>query len=264
MPRAIVNAMANGDVRESSIQARADEDGRFELRGLLPGPTLISADGGEDLTADPVLVDVTEEDDSKSIVLLARAQLRLSGNVVSAAGPVPGARVKAAPAGLPYISVRVVPADAQGHFEVTLPPPTREILLTVSAPGFALRTLRLPVPEDRTLNVGVEQSAGTLIVEPGEPLDLTDPNSPMIFLLHGGSVEALPYLLSWAISTGTPPDARRPVIPAVEPGAYQACLVLPSERPALDFGITPPDRCVSGILASNGELTLKVSGIRKQ
>ena len=45
--------------------------------------------------------------------------------------------------GVPVFGIRSVPTDAQGQFEVTLPPSAREMFLAVSAPGFAFRMLRL-------------------------------------------------------------------------------------------------------------------------
>lgn len=261
---AIVTAMSDGDTREPSVQVWTDEDGRFEIRGLLPGPTLLQADAGDELFADPVSTDVQEDSgDSRSVILYARPQMKVTGVVGSSAGPVAGARIKAAPAGMPYIGLRTVATDAQGRFEVRLPPKTQEMILTVAAPGFAFRILRVPVPEDRKLGIGVEQLAGTLVIEPQDSLDYRDPNSPMVYLLRGGAVENLPTLLAWAATSGAGPRQEgRAVIPGVEPGDYQVCLALPSERLGLDFGITPPDRCAGGTLASNGELTLKVPGLR--
>ncbi|MEA2602581.1 MAG: hypothetical protein QOF89_3573 [Acidobacteriota bacterium] len=169
--KAIVTALSNGAVREDGVQARTDEAGHFEFRGLLPGTTLVEADAGQDRFAHPVAVDVPEEKDSPSIVLIARPQLRLSGTVVSSAGPVAGARIKAAPAGMPYIGVHTVTSDVQGHFEVVLPPKAQEMLLSVGAPGFAFRMLRVPVPENRQFTVGVDQAAGTLVIERDDTLD---------------------------------------------------------------------------------------------
>jgi len=264
IPKAIVTALAYGAVREDEVQSRTDDTGHFEFRGLLPGATLVEADAGQDRFADPVTVSIPrEEKDSPSVVLTARPKLRVAGTVVSSAGPVAGARVKAAPAGMPYIGIRTVTSDVQGRFEVALPFAAKEMLLTVSAPGFAFRMLRLPVPESRQFTVGVDQVAGTLVVERNETLDVQDPNAPMIYLLGNGSSEALPHLLGWARTAGTlNQDSKRSVIPAVEPGEYQACWVLPAEHDALDFGITPQGRCVSGVLAPNGELSLKLPAMQ--
>jgi hypothetical protein len=262
VPNAIVTAMSTGEIRESSVQVRADQEGRFELRGLLAGPTLAEAKGGADLVADPVVVDIRPEKESLPIVLRAEPRLKVSGTVVSSAGPVGGARVKAMPVGIPAISNRMLATDSQGRFTLSVPPATRELQVTVSAPGFALRTLRLPVPENREIVLGLEQTAGTLVLEMDRGLDYSNPNAPTVVLLHGGALEWLSYLLNWATTAGAQRQGEggKWVVPAVEPGAYQACWVFPAERPGLDFGITPSARCVSGYLASNGELSLDLSG----
>lgn len=258
VPDAIVSAMSNGKVVEDRVQTRTDEEGKFEIRGLLAGPTLVEADAG-DLAADPISVDVEKEEDSKSWILVARPRLRISGTVTSAAGPVAGARVTAAPAGIPYLGARSFTSDAQGHFQVTLPRAAREMLLSVGAPGFAYRMLRLPVPENRTLGVNLDQTGGTLRVENEGGIDYTDPNAPMVGILHGGSVEGLAMLTSWAVASGVvPKSTERTVVPNMEPGPYQACLIYPSEWVGLDFGIIPHDRCANGTLLPNGELVLKV------
>ncbi|HEV7504703.1 MAG TPA: hypothetical protein VGS07_07320 [Thermoanaerobaculia bacterium] len=160
---------------------------------------------------------------------------------------------------MPYIGVRTVTSDVQGHFQVVLPPAAKEMLLAVGAPGFAFRMLRLPVPENRQFTVGVDQAADTLVIERSETLDAIDPNAPMIYLLRNGSSEALPHLLGWARIAGTlNQESKRSVIPAVEPGEYQACWVLPAKHDALDFGVAPQGGCVTGFLAPNGELSLKL------
>src|SRR4051812_741381 len=157
--KAIVSAMSNGKLVEDRVQTRTDEDGRFEIRGLLPGPALVEADAGEDLAADPVSADVQEgEEDTKSWLLVAKPRLRISGTVASAAGAVAGARIKAVPAGIPYISARSVTSDARGRFVVRVPRATREMLLSVSAPGFAYRMLRVPVPENREIGFTLDQT----------------------------------------------------------------------------------------------------------
>jgi hypothetical protein len=254
--RALVGARRAAEPR---VQQRVDEEGEFEIFGLPPGPVLVGAEAEEDRSSDQLTVELVEGRDPKPVTLVVRPQLRIRGTLVSASGVVPGASVKAAPVGVPVFGVRSVPTDARGQFEVTLPPSAREMFLAVSAPGFAFRMLRLPVPEDRQITVGVEQPAGTLIVETDVPHVPVEPEGPYVFVLHKGSLEGLPYLSGWAMASGEVPDSMtRSVIPDVEPGDYQACWILPAERPGLDFGVVPQGRCAEGLLTPNGELTLKL------
>jgi hypothetical protein len=264
IPQAIVSAMSDGEVQEGEVQVRTNSEGRFEIHGMLPGPTLLEADGGNERVADPVTVDVQEDEDAKSWVLVVHPQLRLSVTVVSSAGPVAGARIKAAPAGTPYIASRIYTSDAQGRAEIRLAGKTQQVLLSLSAPGFSYRMLRVPVPSDSTLPVGLDQVGGSLVVE-NQPIDPMDPNEPMVYVLHGGSLEPLVGLRQWADLSGTQNEGLdRSLIPNLEPGAYEACLALPSEWLGLSYGVLPQGRCASGTLSVNGELTLKVPSLVKK
>jgi hypothetical protein len=259
IPKAIVTAQSLGGERERLVQAFTDDEGLFGFSGLPPGTSLVQADAGRDRYAHPVEVSISEDRSPEPIVLVALPQKKVRGAVVSAAGPVPGARLRATPVGVPTILAASATTDAQGGFELFLPPQAREILLRVAAPGFAYRMLRLPIPEQGDLAIGVEQTAGTLILETEEPLDGTDSNGPSVFVLRNGAVAGLSSLRAWAMASGVPPtDPQRSVIPLVEPGDYQACLVFPPEVPGLELGILPAQRCTGGTLAPNGELALKV------
>lgn len=264
IPDAIVTVTSQGEVWEGPVQVRTDEKGVFELRGLHPGRIVLEAEAGEDDIADAVFMDL-QEDSDQSVILFIRPQMKIAGFVGSPLGPVAGARVKAAPAGLPYGTIGTVTSNAEGRFELKLPPTTREILLSVAAPGFAFRMLRIPVPENRTLHLGLEQVAGTLVIERDDPIDFTDPNGKMIYLLRGGSIEPLATLLAWAALAGaSTQDEKRTVIPGVEPGDYQVCWASPAERTALEYGVIPAGSCASGSVQANGELTLKAPEIRKR
>jgi uncharacterized GH25 family protein len=137
IPRAIVNATNVGETRESLVQVRTDDDGQFAFYGLLPGPTLVDADAGEDRRAPAVMVHVADDYELSPLVLIAEPELRLSGVVASAAGPVSGARVRVAPVGIRHMTVRTVTTDTQGRFEAFLPPMAKEVQITVAAPRFA-------------------------------------------------------------------------------------------------------------------------------
>jgi hypothetical protein len=89
-----------------------------------------------------------------------------------------------------------------------------------------------------------------------------------VYLFHQGSVEGLPLLDGWALSSGAvpavPANPALSVVPAVEPGDYRACWVLPAERTGLDFGIVPQGRCAEGFLSAHGELKLKLPNLPVQ
>lgn len=256
---AIVNVKTSGPAVEPQVQGRSDQDGRFEFFGLPAGSLLVGAEADGERSSEQVTVRVSDGGEPASVVLQVRAQVRVAGTVISPAGPITGARIKAAPVGIPYFSVRTVTSDAQGRFEVFLPPSAREMFLAVAAPGFAFRMLRLPVSKEREVTVGVEQTAGTLVLESEVPHAATEPEAAYVVVFHQGSLEALPLLSAWALASGEVPESpARSVIPNLEPGDYRACWVLPAERPALDFGVVPQGRCADGFMSANGELTLKL------
>ncbi len=256
---ALVSVQSAGSVEEPRVQERADGEGQFEILGLPSGPVQVGADAAGDRSSDLIIATITDDQELPPVTLTLRPRLRISGTVAWPGGVVAGARVKAVPVGIPYFSVPSTTSDAQGRFEVTVPPATREMLLAVGAPGFAFRMLRIPVPEDRQFVVGVEQAGGTLIVKTEGPHNLPAPDIPDIFVLQGSAFEGLFYLRMWAVSSGAnQEDPTRSVIPFVEPGEYRACWVSPAEQASLAIGIIPEGRCAKGFLPPNGELTLKL------
>lgn len=260
VPGAIVNVKTSGTMVEPQVQGRSDESGEFEFFGLPTGPLLIGAEAGGELSSDRITVQLSDAKDPVPVVLKVRPQVRIMGTVVSAMGAVSGARIKAAPVGVPYFGVRTVTSDAQGRFEIVLPPAAREMFLAVAAPGFAWRMLRLPVTKDKEITLGVDQAVGTLVLESNVPHTNTEPGDPYVVIFHRGSLEALPLLNIWATMLGERLDSpTRSKIPAVEPGDYRACWVLPAERSGFELGAVPPQgRCADGFVTANGELTLKL------
>ena len=235
-----------------------DSRGHFEARGLPPGSLRLEAEADPDLRADIETVEVVEGRLLPPLRLVLRKSLIVEGLVGSQVAAVPGAMVKAQPVGFPFLGVPANTSDSEGRFTLRLPRQTREVHLTVGAPGFALRLLRAAVPEDGPLSVGLDQASGTLIVESQETIVWVAPG-PGLYVIHGGAFEGLGYLSLWAYRNGVDnsgPEQRRVVIPFLEPGAYTVCRVDAAARAALDQGVLPAKGCARGQLPANGELTL--------
>ncbi len=244
---------------EERIHARTDAHGEFELRGIPPGPALVTAESGASLEADIQTVEVVNDLEPPSLILVLRESLKVAGLVGSAVGAVPGVQIKAAPLGIPYIGVPAVSSDSQGRFQLTLPRATQEMLLAVGGPGFAFRMLRAPVPAEGPLTLGLRQESGTLIVETEEPIDWAVAGSVPFFVLHGGGIEGLAYLATWAYRNGVAQrDPYRVSIPHVEPGEYVVCRAVSEDLAALEMGLLPARGCAKGNLVENGELRLTV------
>lgn len=249
---------------EPQVSVQTDNRGRFEARGLPPGSLHVEAEVDPDLRADIETIELAEGRELPALRLVLRKSLVVHGLVGSQVAAVAGATIKALPVGLSFLAVPAATSDSEGRFTLRLPRQARELQLAVGAPGFALRLLRAPVPEQGPLSVGLEQASGTLIVESDEAIDSQAPGKAF-YVVHGGAVEGLGYLSFWAFRNGVDnsgPNQRRMVVPFMEPGEYTLCRADPAAWGALEQGILPPKGCTRGTLSENGELTLAVPGER--
>ena len=201
-----------------------DEAGSFELPNLPPGKYTAVAESAEGISVRTALevLDGIERELKLVLSPLTRASFR----VVSSQGPVEDAAVQVwiAP-GTPRSFART---DQDGRFEVKLPSGTMEVGLTVGAPGYALKLIRLPIssesdgsPDANTVTLNA--SGGMLSLDlqpPGRALD----NPVTSYLVHDGAIEDAGTLAGWgtdqAGNSGTGPS----VVEAIEPGAYALCL----------------------------------------
>ncbi|HSK80803.1 MAG TPA: carboxypeptidase-like regulatory domain-containing protein [Thermoanaerobaculia bacterium] len=243
-------------IRERGHSVTTDEDGEFEFRGIEPGPAGVEAqDQGR--TSGMVEVTVSEDRNAPRLRLVLRKETQVQGRVFSSAGPVPGAELLAFPsvADVPFATGVEAVTRADGSFTLSFPANVQAFHLTVFAPGYAFRMLPVVVERDKALEVPVETSGGTLVLEmPG--LRREDPQP---LLAHKGSFTPLPLLSRWIrLQRVQSQDPRRIVIPNMEAGDYSVCRNAGLE---LRQGKEPPgDRCVSGFLAPHGELVLRLGG----
>ncbi len=236
---------------------RTGDGGTFSLRGLSPGSHGVRATA-DDRTSGWVRAQVSETGRSPRLRLVATRSLQLSGVVLSPAGPVPGARVMAWPeVGSAGRSTGVdAVSDPLGRFKLALPASTRILHVVVFAPGNALRMLQLPVDPNRPLELRVQPSGATLVLElPTGAMD----ESWQPQLAHGGVFVTLHELARWARLTGAPRSpAGSVVLPEMEPGDYVFCLrgVPPAMwRPT--GGAPSVPGCALGSLAPHSILTLR-------
>jgi Carboxypeptidase regulatory-like domain len=259
VPQAIVRVRNIGQP-ELSADLFVSEAGRFESVGLPTGRTVLMA---EDFQQTSELYELVLEEDREppEVRLVLRRNAKLEGRVVSEqGGGVPGARVTAMSVDALSMGHPFLGTDAEGRFETRLPPRSRNLVMTVAAPGYAFRTFQVPF-DDEPLVVSVGHAGGTLILELPESLDLErwDHRRPIVF--HGGGIASILSLREWALFHGQSPGSdNRFVIPEVEPGRYAACLApLEAFRPLL-AGANPGLPCVAGDLSIGGELTLSLRG----
>lgn len=235
-----------------------DDNGRFEMSDLPAGKYTAVADspaGSSDRTSFEIA-----DGSGSELRLVLNPFKRVPFYVVSSQGPVEDAAVQVwiAP-GVPRAFART---DADGRFEVTLPPGTAEVGLTVAATGYALKLIRLPVPsadddsrEARTITL--DPSAGTLLLKFQPPKRPGD-DSAAFYLVHNRAIQdARSVVGSGTDQAGVGSNAQA-TIDAIEPGDYALCRVDPGKMAALWSGALPSGACTKGALDQGGTLTLSV------
>jgi hypothetical protein len=243
-----------GDHKLSEI--KAGKEGKFRIRGLAPPYVFIEAEDGTRSTG-PVEAALVEGEKSPWLRLVLQDRIEVRGQVVSPAGPVPGAEVLAWP-GMDQVAFasddRTV-TGPEGTFSLHFPSATRSLTLFVSAPGYAFHMARVVVQKDRLLVVPVESPGGTLILDLPRAKDGGAPPSPL--LVHGGTFTPLLLLSRWAsLQRAEQSDPGRLVVPNVESGDYGLCVNAGAD---LRQGKEPlAGRCARGSIVPNGELTLSL------
>jgi len=264
----------NGDpARDALVQARSlttgvvetartGKEGRFELRGLDEGHYDLRARGRGGLESGTLTVRVGGEPPDEERTLVLRQRIKIAGSVLSDAGTIPGATVTVEPIDRASLGTPILVTNARGRFEAPLPAGTGHIQITVGAPGFALRMLRMPLPEDAQVPIRVDQAAGTLVLDLGEAVSWLDPETPAFTVVHGQASKPLPSLLRWAAQNGAAPEtpAREVEIPWMEPGHYALCWSSPGARRDQVSNIEPG--CVEGYLSISGRLELARPAVR--
>jgi hypothetical protein len=233
-----------------------DDAGGFELPDLPAGSyTAVaeSVEGASERTAFEVAEGIESE-----LKLVLKHSDRVPFYVVSSRGPVADAAVQVwIPPGVTWGFTHT---DADGRFEIELPPGTSEVGLTLGAPGYALKLMRLPVAGEHTITsehtITLDASGGTLALDlqpSGRALD----SSATPYLVHGGAIEAAGSLGGWGTDEANVSGDRPAVVEAIEPGEYALCLVAdPAELTALWRGALPSSRCRKGSVEYGGTLTL--------
>lgn len=243
------SAIINVAAADGSEQQILSDDGSFSISGLPAGRTALRAETREDESDGPQEVDV-RADDSTTVRLVVKPRSVFDGTVTSTNGPVGSAIISALPLDFRYRNVGRFPVEEDGHFTMPLPPGTTDSHLFVSAPGYAFRMMRAQKPEAGPLLVLLDSQGGSLIVEAPR----RDAGELLPVVLHNGA--AMPALtLAWLADGTSGPNGEhgfRATCPLIEEGSYAACWM---PLAAAGNGV-PNGRCVNGLVARGGTLTL--------
>jgi len=232
-----------------------DDAGRFEMPVLSPGRYTAVADSPEG-ASDRTPFEVTDGSESE-LSLTIHPSMRIPFYVVSNQGPVSDAAVQVwITPGVPRAFART---DQDGRFEVKLQAGTTEVGLTVGAPGYALKLIRMPVssesdPPQNANTITLAASGGTLVLN--LQLPNRTPDTPAAFyLVHNGAIQDARTVAGWGTDQTIASVDGPAVVDAIEPGAYALCLL--ADPAELWQGALPSEHCRTGSVEPGGTLTLQ-------
>jgi hypothetical protein len=238
------NALVDMVSPDGDFKQIESADGTFALTGLAPGRYKITATTREGESDAPTQIDLAADDGPpKEVTIIVEPISRIRGAVRSSFGTVMSAGIFAVAAGSEPPVLSPVPVNAEGRFDIRLPPRTNEVDIAAAAPGFSFRMLRMPVPKGNDADIAVDQQGGALTVEMENAR-----GALRAYLVHNGMVLAA-NIVAW-LANARPLDRTSFEIPQIEAGSYSLCWMSNAHANA--------ERCVSGTLARHGKLTLRL------
>lgn len=258
--RATVYLLRVGNV-QGSDSWQADPNGQFEIRGARPGTYMVHAKS-DGASSNVERVDVTEGLEPL-VTLQISEKVHLTGRVVSADGPIPGAEVAVLPIdqsdGVPRLAGRSARTSVEGRFDVTIPAGTETVRITVAVPGYTVAIFRTSDFDDLEIVLGHE--AGTLRIEELRGLFVPGEDLRVGLILADGEPLGLNEVRPWAEESASEPLSERTelTLSRMPPGTYTLCALTYQEALLVMSGAAYPsgDACTQGFLPSGGELTLQ-------
>lgn len=255
VPKATVSALRSD--REGRLSRIATgPEGRFDFQGLPEGAfSLHAQEGDRESETRPLLL--AEEEAQSDLKLVLRSSRKISGQVVSSTGAVPGAQLFAywAYSGLGGSSGQQAQSGPDGRFQFQAAGNPPSVSLLVMAPGYAFHMESALLLPGQDLEVQLEATGGELTLE-------LDGASPVPVLVKDGTFLPLQMLDLWSRMNGAPrPNEGRKVVPQMEAGAYSLCRGAGAISTLKEGQAPPAAHCASGVLAPAGQLTLSAPAV---
>ena len=242
--------ITKGDATEPFIQTDTEADGTFATYALPDGTYSVIASAYMRESA-PVALEVRDGETPQPLRLVVHEMTKVRGRVLSPYGSVAGATVQADAVDVEQLMLIRLPTDANGEFMMPAPAGTHAVDLLIAPAGFSYVLMGARVTP-RPIIVNVDQRGGTLTVRAQR--------DAIPHIVHGGGTAPVTMIgFTWPMRIDERPgDAGRDfILPMMEPGAYAACLVEPTNELAFRrSGGQTGGHCVSGTLAPFSTLTL--------
>lgn len=248
-----------------------DADGSFEMADLPPGKYNAVAESSYGIS-EPTPFSVTGNSESR-LNLILHPYLHVPFYVVSSESePIPDATVQVwvAP-GVPRALGRT---DQNGRYEVSLPPGTTEVALTVGASDYDLKLTKMPIASAPAAGendpssaqhtdqngaqntVTLDTNGGTLVLN-FEPAEGALDRSTTLYLVHNGAIADARTLAGWGTDQAGASSEGPAEVDGIEPGDYALCVVTaPSQLATLWQGKVPPQSCTVGTVMPGHTLNL--------
>ncbi len=245
----------------SGVQASTATDalGHFQMADLAAGKYTVEAESVKGASVSKSIIVTSGA--SLNLRLVLKPATHIPFQITSDQGPVAGATVQVwvAP-GVPWAFTH---SDQNGQLNLSLPPGTTDVSLTVSAPGYALTLTRIHLSGTASDSsdphtVTLETSGGTLQLnfqEAGGMAASGDADPGTYYLIHKGAIQdarAIP-----GGSSAPTGDNGQEVIQGLATGSYGLCRVTaPAQLTTLWSGSLPSSICTTGSLDDGDTLTL--------
>lgn len=238
---------------------KTDEEGEVSFRGNDFGTYRLEAHvtaEGRQLRSPSQELQVVEESPSAKARLVLRTMKQLRGTILSAGGPVQGAKIqvsypRSADSG-PMLIPPIRP-DGGGGLTLDVPSGIDQVDLVIMATGFILEHRRLAVETDTNIDILLDRGGGGVLkVNLTNPLDVTEFGDRLADVFYEDIQFDLRELQRWAVLNGIPQKGTALEIPLLPGGRYKPC------RPV--GGDNGSERqCEDGFLPVQGELIFNQS-----